>query len=295
MLARLSPNLQGIFYMVLAMFGFTVNDLFVKYLGQSLPVFEIIAIRGLYIIIFLFVWWLFVKARNVAPAAPVAKRWPLILLRALMEVLATITFLVALVRIPFADVSAVMQSLPLVVTFGAAVFLGEPVGWRRWVAISVGFIGVLIIIRPGYEGFQSATLLVVLSVLFAAARDLITRVLPSDVHSYWVTVATAIAVAGFGLSSTTLLGQWEPLTLSSLLQIFGAASFLIVGYLSIIQAMRIGEVASVTPFRYTSLLWAIVFGFLVFSEVPDQLTVVGSLIVVGTGLFAWYRERRTAK
>lgn len=295
MLARLSPNLQGIFYMVLAMFGFTINDLFVKYVGQSLPIFEIIAIRGLFICAFLLIWLLIVKARNKAPAVPAAQRRPLIFLRALMEVLATITFLIALVRIPFADVSAVMQSLPLVVTFGAAIFLGEAVGWRRWAAILVGFIGVLIIIRPGYEGFQPATLLVVLSVLFAAARDLITKVLPSDVHSYWVTVATAIAVAGFGLSSTTVLGQWEPVTIGSVLLIFGASSFLIVGYLSIIQAMRIGEVASVTPFRYTSLLWAILFGFLVFSEIPDKLTVIGSLIVVSTGLFAWYRERRAAK
>ncbi len=294
MLGRLSPNMQGILYMVLAMFGFTVNDLFVKFLGQTLPVFQIIAIRGLFICSFLLIWLLIVKVRDTTPAVPDKKRWPLIFMRALMEVLATIAFLVALVRISFADVSAVMQSLPLAVTFGAAVFLGEPVGWRRWAAILIGFVGVLIIIRPGFAGFQPATLLVVLSVLFAAARDLITRVLPSDVHSYWVTVATAILVAGFGLTSTTVLGQWVPVSVSSVILIFGASSFLIVGYLSIIQAMRVGEVASVTPFRYTSLLWAIVFGFLVFSEIPDWLTVLGSLIVVGTGLFAWYRERRIA-
>ena len=101
-------------------------------------------------------------------------------------------------------------------------------------------------------------------------------------------------VASYGLGSTTLLGQWEPLTLLNVLQIFGASAFLIVGYLCIILAMRVGEVASVTPFRYTSLLWAIIFGYLVFAEVPDKLTVVGSLIVVVTGLFAWYRERRVA-
>jgi len=280
--------------MVLAMFGFTVNDLFVKYVGQTLPVFEIIAIRGLFILCLLLLWFVFVSLRKTAPALPAKGRWPLVFLRALMEVLATITFLVALVRIPFADVSAVMQSLPLAVTFGAAVFLGEAVGWRRWAAILVGFIGVLIIIRPGYVGFQPATILVVMSVFFAAARDLITRALPADVHSYWVTVATGVMVASYGFGSTTLLGQWEPLTLLNVLLILGAASFLIVGYLCIILAMRVGEVASVTPFRYTSLLWAIIFGYLVFAEVPDKLTVLGSLIVVVTGLFAWYRERRVA-
>jgi len=240
--------------MVMAMFGFTVNDMFVKLLGETLPVFEIIA-----------------------------KQWPRIFLRAFLEVLATIAFLIALVRISFADVSAVMQSLPLMVTLGAALFLGEAVGWRRWAAIIVGLIGVLIIIRPGYIGFQPATLLVVLAVLFAAARDLITRTLPADVNSYWVNVATALSV-----------GEWQPISLIQYALIFAAAGFLIVGYQGIIRAMRVGEVASVTPFRYTSLLWAIIFGFFVFQEIPDTLTIVGSLIVVSTGLFAWYRERKLA-
>jgi len=281
--------------MVLAMFGFTVNDLFVKVLGQTLPVFQIIAIRGLFICLFLVVWRIAENARTGQSLAPLPRQyWPIVSVRALMEVLATIAFLIALVRIPFADLSAVMQSLPLAVTFGAAVFLGESVGWRRWAAILAGFIGVLIIIRPGFDGFQPATLLVVASVIFAAIRDLITRTLPKAVNSYWVTVATAIMVALFGLSATTVLNQWVPLSAWQVFLIFLASSFLIVGYQCIIQAMRVGEVAVVTPYRYTSLLWAIVFGYLVFAEIPDSLTVLGSVIVVGTGLFAWYRERRAA-
>lgn len=292
MLSRLSPNVLGCLYMVIAMFGFTVNDLFVKFLGTSLPIFEIIAVRGSLIVGFLMLWWLITRVRRTTPKAPVRSHWPLIFARALMEVLATIAFLLALVRIPFADVSAVMQSLPLMVTLGAVLFLGEVVGWRRWAAILVGLIGVLVIIRPGYIGFQPATLLVVLSVVFAAARDLITRIMPSDVHSFWVMVATGITVALFGLISTTVLAQWEPISSVQFLLIFAASSFLVVGYLFIIQAMRVGEVAAVTPFRYTSLLWAILFGYWVFSEIPDRLTIIGSLIIVVTGLFAWYRERR---
>ena len=278
--------------MVFAMFGFTVNDMFVKLLGESLPIFEIIAIRGLFICAFLMVWLFLLLARNNPPKIPTRTQWPRIVLRAVLEVLATIAFLIALVRIPFADVSAVMQSLPLVVTLGAALFLGEAVRWRRWAAIMVGLFGVLIIIRPGFVGFQGATLLVVLAVLFAAARDIITRTLPADVNSYWVNVATAVSVALFGLIATTALGQWQHIALFQYVLILAAASFLIVGYQCIIRAMRVGEVASVTPFRYTSLLWAIVFGFVVFSEIPDKFTIVGSLIVVITGLFAWYRERK---
>lgn len=280
--------------MTMAMFGFTVNDMFVKLLGETLPVFEIIAIRGLFILMLLLAWYGFSYLRNNTPKRPTKTQWPRIFFRAMLEVLATIAFLIALVRISFADVSAVMQSLPLVVTFGAALFLGEAVGWRRWAAIIVGFIGVLIIIRPGYVGFQPATLLVVLAVLFAAARDLVTRTLPADVNSYWVNVATAVSVALFGLIATTLLGEWHSITFAQYALIFAAAGFLIVGYQCIIHAMRVGEVASVTPFRYTSLLWAIVFGFFVFAEIPDKLTILGSVIVVTTGLFAWYRERRLA-
>jgi len=294
MFARLSPNLQGCLYMVMAMFGFTVNDMFVKLLGETLPVFEIIAIRGVFICAFLVIWYIVLHLQKNPPQRPLGKQWPRIFLRAFLEVLATIAFLIALVRISFADVSAVMQSLPLMVTLGAALFLGEAVGWRRWAAIIVGLIGVLIIIRPGYIGFQPATLLVVLAVLFAAARDLITRTLPADVNSYWVNVATALSVATFGLLATTVLGEWQPISLIQYALIFAAAGFLIVGYQGIIRAMRVGEVASVTPFRYTSLLWAIIFGFFVFQEIPDTLTIVGSLIVVSTGLFAWYRERKLA-
>lgn len=280
--------------MVLAMFGFTVNDLFVKLLGETLPVFEIIAIRGLFICVFLLIWFGYSFAQKNIPKVPSKNQWPRIILRAVLEVLATIAFLIALVKISFAEVSGVMQSLPLLVTLGAALFLGEAVGWRRWLAIIVGLFGVMVIIRPGFSGFQSATLLVVLSVVFAAARDLITRTLPADVNSYWVTVATAISVALFGFVATTLLGEWQPITLGQYGLIFSAASFLIVGYQCIIHAMRVGEVATVTPFRYTSLLWAILFGFVFFAETPDKLTIIGSLIVVSTGLFAWYRERRLA-
>jgi len=292
MLGRLSPNLQGCVYMVIAMFGFTVNDLFVKLLGQSLPIFQIIALRGVIICVFMVAWGVALKRSSgkVLPPLP-RQRWPIVSLRALMEVLATILFLLALVRIAFADVSAVMQSLPLAVTFGAAVFLREPVGWRRWSAILIGFIGVIIIIRPGMAGFQPAMLLVAASVLFAAARDLITRTLPGDVHNYWVTAATAVFVAVFGLAATTVLQQWQAINGQQLLLLFAASSFLIVAYQAIILAMRLGEVASVAPFRYTSLVWAMILGYAVFAEVPDKITVFGSVIVVGTGLFAWYRER----
>lgn len=294
MFARWSPNIQGAVYMVLAMFGFTVNDLFVKIIGLSLPLFEIIAVRGLFVSFFLALWWLFMRAKHRNPDPPAPHHWPKILFRSLMEVLATIVFLMGLVRIPFADVSAVMQSLPLAVTAGAVVFLGEVVGWRRWAAILVGFFGVLIIIRPGTLSFDPAILLIVLSVIFAAARDLVTRTLPKQVDSYWVTVATAVMVVMFAVVATSTTAQWQVVTLKQYALMFSAAAFLIVGYQCIIKAMRVGEVASVTPFRYSSLLWAVSFGYFLLGEVPDTYTLLGSVLVVGTGIFAWYRERSVA-
>lgn len=272
--------------MVAAMLAFTSNDMVIKHLAETLPILEIIALRGVCVIVLLVAWF------YLKPVAPMPlKRVPWISARALMEVLATVTFLFALTRIPLSDAVAVLQALPLVVTLGAAIFLKESVGWRRWFAIAVGFVGVLIIIRPGLSGFQPAILLVVLAVLFAAARDLFTKSMPADVPSYWITTATAFFVCGFGMAATTVTDAWQPVTMAQLGLLSIASCLLLAAYLSIIQAMRLGDVSSVAPFRYTSLLWAIVGGLVFFAEVPDPMTLLGSTMVVGMGLFAWYRER----
>jgi len=191
---------------------------------------------------------------------------------------------------PFANLAAILQSLPLAVTLGAALFLGEPVGWRRWLAILVGMFGVLVIIRPGMDGFHSASILVLLSVVFAAARDLVTRGLPSTVPSLLVSGFSAIFIAVLGMVLTVGMGTWAPMNFSQILTLLCASLFLFFGYQFIVLSMRSGEIAYVVPYRYTGLLWAILFGYLVFDEVPDKYMLLGSAIVVAMGLYTLYRE-----
>lgn len=272
--------------MVLSMAGFTFNDVLVKSLNGELPTTQVMAVRGLSlsILIAALIWQqgLLPRVKEVFI--------PLVGFRAAMELAATFLFLSALASLPFANISAILQALPLAVTVGATLVFAEPVGWRRWLAIAIGFTGVLIIIRPGMDGFESASILVVISVFFAAARDLASRALPAALPSLLVSAATAVVVTIFGFAMYFIQGNWIELELRHLKVLVPASVFLFFGYQFIVLAMRTGEVSYVVPYRYTSLLWAIFLGYLFFAEIPDRLTLIGSAIVVSMGLFTLYRE-----
>ena len=212
-------------------------------------------------------------------------------LRVVCELCATIAFLVALAQMPLANVSAVLQALPLAVTMGAALILGETVGWRRWLAIAAGFAGVLIIVRPGFEGFNAYSLLALLCVVFCAARDLATKSIPAEVPTLLVSTTTASAVTIAGAFLVAPFGGWSPVTTNQVSLLFVAAVLLLVGYQFIIMAMRSGDISFIAPFRYTALLWAILLGFLIFGDVPDIAMIAGAVIVVGSGLYTLYREQ----
>lgn len=282
----MSPNLRASLYMVLSMAGFAVNDALVKSLDGALPTTQVMAVRGLLLSLFIgLVLW----QRGLLPRIREALT-PMVGLRASMELAAAYCFLMALVALPFASVSAILQALPLAVTLGAALVFRESVGWRRWTAIGVGFAGVMIIIRPGTGGFAPASLWVVVSVVFAAARDLSTRALPAALPSLLVSGATTVLVSVFGFAMVLMGGDWVRMSVQQLGTLSLAALFLFVGYQFIVLSMRIGDVAYVVPYRYTSLLWSIMLGYLVFGEVPDGYTLLGSGVVIAMGLFTLYRE-----
>jgi len=287
----MSDNLKASLFMVLSMAGFSINDALVKTLDGALPTGQLMGVRGLCLSLLIF---LVIRQRGLIPRIREAFI-PMVLLRGSMELGATIAFLGALVLLPYATISAILQSLPLAVTMGAALFFKEPVGWRRWSAIAVGFIGVLIIIRPGSSGFEPVTLLIVISVLFAAARDLSTRALPKSLPSLLVTAATAAMVTISGFTMVTIQGNWVPLAWIHVGTLALASVFLFVGYQFIVQSMRIGEVAYVVPYRYTSLLFSILLGYIFFAEIPDKYTILGSIIVIAMGLFTLYRELQRSK
>ena len=282
----MSPNVRASLYMVLSMAGFTFNDVLVKSLDGALSSTQVMGVRGacLSALILLLLW-----QRGLLNRLGEAFT-ALVGMRASMELLATFFFLSALTQMSLASISAILQALPLVVTFGAAILFREPVGWRRWLAIFIGFAGVMIIIRPGTDGFHPASILMVVSVLFAAGRDLATRALPASTPSLIVTAATALLVTVAGFALTLANGTWVPVQGVQLGTLAMASVFLFFGYQFIILAMRTGDIAYVVPYRYTSLLWAVGLGYLVFDEMPDKWTIVGSMIVISMGLFTLYRE-----
>ena len=243
-----NENVLASLYMMLSMLGFVLNDLLIKSLHGSLPISQVIWIRGviLSLILLVLVWHSGLLAEWRKALVPG------LAFRAFFEGGATLLFLSALIHLPFANITAILQALPLVVTIGAAIFLGEQVGWRRWLAIAVGLAGVLLIIRPGMGDFHSASLLVAVSVLFAAARDLVTRRLPANVPSLLVTGFSALAVMCLGMVITLFKGSWLPMTFQQISTLAIAAFFLFFGYHFIILAMRSGEIAYVAV-SYTHL------------------------------------------
>jgi S-adenosylmethionine uptake transporter len=287
---NVSDNMLGSAYMLLAMASFAIGDSILKFISSEMPLGQILFTRGLFAIVILYI--IARKLGSLRPLSAVLKT-PF-LLRVLGEVCATYFFFTALFQIPLANAAAIMQALPLTVTLAAAYFLGEAIGWRRISAILVGFIGVILIIQPGLDGFNIFSLYCLVAVLACTLRDVATRRLDHDTPTIFVTLVTVFVVAiGGGLLGLT--EEWVPTTLYTT-SILGVASlFLITGFIGIVSSMRVGEVAVVTPFRYSVLIFAILIGLIFFNELPNTLTIIGSIIVVGSGIYTIYRERRVAQ
>lgn len=289
---KLSDNARGILFMCCSMLSFTVNDSLMKAASQTLPLFQAIALRGMVATLAL------VLIARVTTGhlrlVPPGKDAPKVALRSVSEVAATATFLTALTHMPLANMSAILQSLPLAITLGAAVFLKEPVGWRRLVAILVGFCGVLLIVKPGTEGFTIWSVLGLISVACVVVRDLTTRTLSRATTSAAVAVWASGAVMLMGLAVTTWNG-WVPVSGQEALYVAVASAALICGYMLAVMVMRVGDIGLIAPFRYTSLLWALLFGWMVFGSFPDGVTLVGAAIVVATGLYTLLRERMLSR
>ncbi len=284
-------NVRGAVFMMLSMAGFVLNDTLMKTLSDELPMFQAIFIRGVFatVLIGLLAWHR--RALWFRPSIEASK---IISLRVIGELGATIFFITALFNMPIANATAILQVSPLAVTLGAALFLGEAVGWRRYCAIIVGFLGVMLIVRPGSEGFTIYSVYALAAVVFFVLRDLVTRRLPPDVPSLFVTVISSIAVMIMA-GMLTAAGSWQAVTVPQLGILALAAMFVLVGYLFGVMTMRVGDIGFISPFRYTILIWAMILGFVVFGDIPDLLTLIGSAVVVLTGLYAFYRERQLTR
>ena len=290
-MVTLTDNTRGTLLMIGSMAAFTLNDACMKALSTSLPLAQSIFLRGILTSVMLLAlsWGLGKLNLRMSPR----DRW-LVSLRTLTEVGSAYFFISALYNMPFANATAILQALPLSITLAGAIFLGEAVGWRRMSAILIGFVGVLLIVRPGFEGFNSYSLYALAAVTLVTARDLLSRRLSKAVPTLTVAFINAIAVTVvFGLASTTI--TWQPVSPHTALLLAGASVLIIGGYVFSVSAMRVGEIAVIAPFRYTALLWALLLGFVVFGEWPSVLTLIGSAIIVMTGVYTFSRERRLAK
>ncbi len=285
-------NVNGILLIIGSMAAFALEDMFIKHLSVSVSTGQIMIALGL---ICGAVFTLMSMATRKRIFDPVA--WQTLpLIRAGTEAFGALSFVTALSLVDLSTVAAVFQAMPLFVTMGAALFLGEQVGWRRWSAIGIGFVGVLMIIRPGFDGFQPESLFVLVSVVAIAARDLITRRLDVRVASSVVALQAYIGVALAGAALMVFTAQpVVPLQAAQIGPYLGAIGFGVLGYYGIVTAMRIGEASALTPFRYTRLVFSITAGMLMFGERPDSMTLAGAGLIIGSGLYTFIRERQLAR
>lgn len=284
----MSVNLAGALLMMGSMAFFVLNDTMLKLTGGAVPLFQLLFVRSLITCGLI----LATKGRLGALHFNIARcDWVIIWVRAATEVMISYFFLTALFNMPLANLTAILQVVPLAVTLASAVILREAVGWRRSLAIAVGFCGVLLIVRPGAEGFNIWSIYALIAMIGVTIRDLVTRKLSPTVPSMTVTLVTAASVmTSAGLAS--LGTPWVAISAQSWGLIVASAFCILGGYFFSIQVMRSGDVSFTAPFRYSGLVWALILGWFVFGEWPHVLTLVGASIVVATGVFSFYRERK---
>jgi len=287
----MSDNLRGAILMALAMAGFALEDMFIKLLADTVPVGQILIMLGLGGAV-AFGIIAHRKGQQVLSPALLSRT---ILIRNLAEMIGTIGFVLGFVLASLATASAILQAAPLFVTLGAVVFFGEKVGWRRWSAILAGFLGVLLIVRPGMAGFEPASILAVIGVLGLAGRDLATRAVPRSISSYQLSTWAFFMLIPAGIFMMLVMGEAPVgLELAQLSKLGAALGIGVFAYYGIVAAMRVGELSFVTPFRYSRMLFALIIAVLVFDERPDGLTLIGAGIIICAGLFTLWRERKVA-
>jgi len=283
----MTPNARGALLMMGSMAAFTLNDTCVKATHGALPLLQLLTLRGMISSLLLYLLARRLGALHLRMGRGDAA---LLGLRCVAEVAAAYFFLTALMNMPLANVTAVLQVLPLTVTLGAALFFDESVGWRRMLAIALGFGGMLLIVRPGPEGFSLHAIYALAAVACVTVRDLATRRMSAEMSSMTVTLASALAVfLAAGLASAWV--DWVPLAPREAALIGASSLFVMLGYLLSVLVMRVGEVSFTAPFRYTGLIWALGLGWAVFGHWPEPLTLLGATIVAAAGVFTFYRGR----
>lgn len=274
--------------MVAAMAAFAVEDMLIKFAARTVPVGEILMIFGGGGML---VFAALTKLRGKLVFHPAILSKP-ILIRAVFEVMGRLFYTLAIAYTALSSASAILQATPLVVVAGAALIFGEKVGWRRWSAILVGFGGVLIILRPGLEGFTIASLLAVAGTIGFAGRDLATRAASPVLSNLQLGVYGFAMMVPTGAILLVFLGDAVVPDLAATMQLLAATVVGVAAYYALTAAMRMGDVGVITPFRYTRLVFALILGVALFGERPDAYTLLGSAIIVASGVYTLIRGRK---
>ena len=287
----MSENFRGAFIMMICMSAFVLNDAFVRLAGDSLPLAQILFIRGLITTVLLLAFAIYGGVFSLKVSKK--DKWR-IFFRSIAEALTAYFFLTAVMKMPFANVTAILQILPMTVTLSAAFVFKEKVGIIRISLILIGFFGVVLIINPSADGFNLYAVYALIAVVLITIRDLITRKLSNEVPTLLPTVSASIGVLLFSvilLINTPL----QPLNTQNSLFIFLAAFFIVFGYYTAVLVMRSGEISFISPFRYTAILFALILGFIFFDERPDITAFVGIVIVMLAGIVLMMRNSSVQK
>lgn len=282
-------NMRGAILMVASMAGFAIEDMFIKKLSCDMPLGQILIYLGTGGAI-IFAVLALLRGDKLLSRDLLARS---VLIRNTGELVGTLGFITAIALTPLSSASAILQANPLAVTLGAALFLGESVGWRRWTAILVGFIGVLMIIRPGLDAFNPLSLFAVQGVIGLAVRDLATRTVPKTISSFQLSTyafATLIPAGAMllWLNDTAMIAP----NAAHVVNMSAALGLGVLAYYAIVAVMRMGDVSFITPFRYSRLIFALIIGVVFFNERPDLMTLLGSALIVASGLYTLAREAR---
>lgn len=276
----LRANMIGSLWMVLAMASFAIEDALIKQLTSVIPVGQAIALFGLFGAV-AFALLAMLRGQALFPREVLSR---VMAIRAAFEILGRLFYFLALAFAPMSSATVILQATPIVVVAAAAVLFGERGGWLRWVAILVGFVGVLVVLQPGAESFTAASFLAVLGMIGFAGRDLASRAAPKALSVNTLGFYGYLAIIGAGMIYSFWSGaQWQSLNLSHSGFLLAATAWGVLAYIALITAMRTGEVSAVTPFRYSRLVFGIALGVVFFGESLSFAMVAGSCLIVAAG------------
>ena len=277
--------------MMMSMACFAVEDTFIKLLSARLPATQILFSIGFGGALITLVLAIFLNV-NLADKILLNKH---IISRTIADLFGALSFTSAMVLIPMSLLASILQATPLFVTLGAAILLGEKVGWRRWSAIFIGFLGVIIILQPGYGSFQLASLLGLAAVLCLALRDVVTRDMATEIPTLTVTFYACLAMGSAGFIAYPFFGPPVVPTTYEAIILICAAIIGLTGYFLLVLATRKGDVSVIAPFRYSRLLFSLGLASLILGEKLTLPILLGGLLVVSSGIYTFGRERRLVK